>query len=60
MFGFPQPAEAQTVGTPCPCCGTDRAVPVYATALRQFFRCVRCTNTWAVTVSGSDGSSGAG
>jgi hypothetical protein len=51
MFAFPEPPSAQTVANPCPCCGGHQAVPFYATSLRQFYRCVRCTAMFAVALA---------
>jgi transposase-like protein len=46
MFTFTPPPEPQPTRQPCPHCGAPRAVPVYATATIQYFRCTRCRHTW--------------
>ena len=50
MFAFPGPPSPEHTNTPCPTCGGDLGVAIYATARTQYWRCVNCTATWCVTI----------
>ena len=50
MFVFPGPPSPEHVNTRCPTCGGDIAVPMYATARTQYWRCVNCATTLCVAV----------
>ena len=49
MFGFTPPAAPETPPTPCPHCSNTLAIPLYATARTEYFRCARCQQVWTVT-----------
>jgi hypothetical protein len=49
MFGFTPPAAPETTPTPCPHCANAEAIPLYATARTEYFRCARCQQIWTLT-----------
>jgi len=42
MFSFPEPPAPRDTKSPCPHCGATRGVPVYATSIKQYLRCIQC------------------
>jgi hypothetical protein len=49
MFRFAPPPAPQTAPTPCPQCHGQEAIPLYATARTEYYRCVQCRHWWSVT-----------
>jgi hypothetical protein len=50
MFVFPGPPSPEHTDKPCPTCGGELALPVYATAHTQYWRCINCAATWSLTI----------
>ena len=51
-FTFAPPPAPEHTPAPCPVCQSDVAVPLYATACAQYYKCTSCQQIWAH--SGSD------
>ena len=49
MFGFAPPPAPQVAPTPCPVCQAREAIPLYATARTEYFRCVECRHVWTLS-----------
>jgi hypothetical protein len=49
MFAFTPPATPEPTPTPCPHCQHPEGIAMYATAVTEYFRCVRCRQIWTLT-----------